>query len=134
VDAGGLPVAGVTTAANVHEVRQLVPLVDAAGPQLHDGGPIHRPRKLYADRAYDSERHREQLRARGINPHLAKRGAPHGSGLGRFRWVVERTISWLHGFRKLRFVTEKDEENQFALFNLGMALIAFRALYPNAFC
>jgi hypothetical protein len=48
--------------------------------------------------------------------------------------VVDRTISWLHGFRKLRFVTEKDEENKFALFNLGMALIAFRGLYPNAFC
>jgi transposase len=134
VDAGGLPVAGITTAANVHEVKQLVPLVDAAGPQLSEGAPIHRPAELYADRAYDSEWHREQLRARGINPHLAKRGAVHGSGLGRFRWVVERTISWLHGFRKLRFVTEKDEENKFALFNLGMALIAFRGLYPNTFC
>ena len=127
VGAAGLPVAGVTTAANVHEVRQLVPLVDAAGPQHRDGGPIHRPKALYADRAYDSEPHRQQVRARGINPHLAKRGAAHGSGLGRFRWVVERTISWLHGFRKLRFVTEKDEDNTFGLFNLGMALIAFRA-------
>jgi len=37
-------------------------------------------------------------------------------------------------FRKLRFVTEKDEETKFAFFNLGMAIIAFRVLYPNAFC
>jgi hypothetical protein len=48
--------------------------------------------------------------------------------LGIFRWVVERTISWLHGFRKLRFVTEKDVEMQYALFNLALALIAFRFL------
>ena len=133
VEAGGVPVAGATTAANVADVTQLVPLVDA-GPQLHDGGPIHRPKGLYADRAYDSEPHRRQLWARGIVPHLAKRRTAHGSGLGVYRWVVERTISWLHGFRKLRFVTEKDEETKFGLFNLGMAIIAFRALYPNAFC
>ncbi len=79
VDAGGLPVAGVTTPADVHEVRQLVPLVDAAGPQHPDGGPIHRPAELYADRAYDSEPHREQLRTRGINPHLAKPGRRTGA-------------------------------------------------------
>lgn len=35
-------------------------------------------------------------------PVIAERGQPHGSGLGTFRWVVERTISWLHGFRRLR--------------------------------
>jgi transposase len=134
VDAGGLPVAGVTTAANVPEVKQLMPLVDATGPQLPTGGPVHRPRALYADRGYDSEPHREQLRARGIDPHLARRRTTHGSGLGVYRWVAERTISWLHGFRKLRFVTEKDEETKFGFFNLAMAIIAFRALYPNAFC
>ena len=134
VDASGVPVAGITTAANVNEVTQLVPLVDAAGPQLPEGGPVHRPKALYGDRAYDSEPHRQQLRDRQIDPHLAKRGKEHGSGLGAFRWVVERTNSWLHGFRKLRFVTEKREETKFALFNLGMAIIAFRALYPNAFC
>ena len=27
---------------------------------------------------------------------------PHGSGLGVFRWVVERTISWLHSWGRLR--------------------------------
>jgi hypothetical protein len=30
--------------------------------------------------------------------------------LGVFRWVAERTLSWLHGFRKLRLVTEKTQE------------------------
>jgi transposase len=38
----------------------------------------------------------------GIRPFLAKRGQPHGSGLGKFRWVVERTIGWLDNFRRLR--------------------------------
>ncbi len=115
-------------------MRVLVPLVDAAGPQLPEGGPVHRPQERYGDRGYDSEPHREQVRARAIDPHLAKRRTGHGSGRGTFRWVVERTISWLHGFRKLRFVTEKHDETKFGLFNLGLALIACRRLYPNAFC
>jgi transposase len=26
----------------------------------------------------------------------ARHNTAHGSGLGRFRWVVERTFAWLH--------------------------------------
>jgi transposase len=45
---------------------------------------------------------RALLRWLGIEPHIAKRKTPHGSGLGKVRWVVERTISWLKGLRRLR--------------------------------
>ena len=34
-------------------------------------------------------------RRRGIAPALARRGSAHGSGLGVYRWVVERTLGWL---------------------------------------
>ena len=34
-------------------------------------------------------------------PGPSKPGSPHGSGLGVFRWVVERTLAWLHRFRRL---------------------------------
>ena len=68
------------------------------------------------------------LRERGIDPKLAKRYTEHGSGLGKYRWVVERFFSWAHGFRKLRFVTEKTQEMQFAFLNLALALICLRFL------
>ncbi len=64
---------------------------------------------------------------------MAKRNSEHGSGLGVYRWVVERTLSWLHGFRKLRFVTEKTLEMQYAFFNLALALICYRVL-KTSFC
>jgi transposase len=131
VDAGGIPLAAANTPANVPEVNVLVPLVEAAGPLDEDGEPIHLPRRVYADRAYDSEPHRAQLRDRGMEAHLGRRRTPHGSGLGVFRWVVERTIGWLHGFRKLRFVTEKQDEMKTAFLNLGLALICFRYRYPT---
>jgi hypothetical protein len=34
-----------------------------------------------------------RLRVRQIVPLLAKRNTEHGSGLGRWRWVVERTFA-----------------------------------------
>jgi hypothetical protein len=34
-------------------------------------------------------------RACQVNPFIHKRGQPHGSGLGRYRWPIERTLRWL---------------------------------------
>jgi transposase len=127
-DAQGVPLAGDITAANVPEIKELLPLVDSRGPRDSAGRPRRRLKVLYGDRAYDPEAHRRELRRRRLKPKLAKRNTSHGSGLGKFRWVVERTISWLHGFRKLRFVTEKTPEMQLALFHLALAIISYRFL------
>jgi transposase len=129
VDSQGIPLAADVTAANVPEIKELLPLVDSAGPLDEETGePEQRPGAVYTDRAYDSEPHREELRKRGIDPKMAKRYTEHGSGLGKYRWVVERFFSWLHGFRKLRLVTEKTEPMQFAFFDLALALICLRFL------
>jgi hypothetical protein len=70
----------------------LLPLVDAIPPiRGVRGRPLQKPKVIYADRGYDSEAHRQKLRERGIKPVIAKRRTEHGSGLGQFRWVVERT-------------------------------------------
>jgi hypothetical protein len=50
-----------------------------------------------------------------------------------FRWVAERTISWLRGFRKLRLVTEKTLDMQYAILNLAQAMICWRCL-QGSFC
>src|SRR5204862_6058344 len=62
-DAQGIPLAVTVTGANAADVTQLLPLVDAI-PDLSEaaGGAAPVPERLYADRAYDSERHREELR------------------------------------------------------------------------
>lgn len=126
VDGQGIPLAGDVTPANVPEIKELLPLVDTCGPLDEAGEPQRRPEEIDGDRAYASEPHREELRQRGMEPKLAKRRTAHGSGLGVVRWVVERTICWLHGFRKLRFVTEKTNETKYAFCDLALALICFR--------
>src|SRR5262249_59288564 len=66
------------------------------------GPKRQKPERLPGDEAYHSGPLRTLLRWRGITPVLAERGREHGSGLGGFRWFVERTISWLHAFGRLR--------------------------------
>jgi hypothetical protein len=117
------------TGADVPDVKELLPLADSAGPVAgKPGRPRRRPEELYADRAFDSEPHRQELRARGVEPRLARRNTPHGSGLGVFRWVAERALSWPHGFRKLRLVTEKNLDMQYALLTLAISAICHRYL------
>ena len=56
---------------------------------------------VFADKGYDAEANRELCRAFGAEPHLHKRGRPHGSGLGKRRWPVERTLAWLLDNKRL---------------------------------
>jgi transposase len=128
-DGQGVPLAADVTGANVPDVKELVALVDSIEPVGgKPGRPKHRPRELYGDRAYDSEPDRKKLRRRGIDPKLARRNTAPGSGLGVFRWVAERTLSWLHGFRKLRLVTEKNLDMQYAFLTLAVCVICYRFL------
>ncbi|HTU90716.1 MAG TPA: IS5 family transposase [Gemmataceae bacterium] len=75
VDANGVPLAGDVTPANVPEVKELLPLVDSCGPGDESAESRRHSQKMYGDRTYDSEPHREQLRKRNIEPKIAKRTA-----------------------------------------------------------
>ena len=123
-DARGIPLATTVTGANAHDVTELLPLVDAI-PAVSGkrGRPRRRPDRLQGDRAYDSGPHRKQLRRRGIAPVLAKRNTEHGSGLGVDRWVVERTVSWLHQMRRLRTRYERRADIHEAFLTLGCIVV-----------
>src|ERR1700722_7552637 len=127
VDRHGGPLAIRTAGANASDHRQILPLI-LDFPKV--GGTPGRPKELpddaYADRGYDSEATRAPLRWLGIEPHIAKRRAPHGSGLGKVRWVVERTISWLKGLRRMRIRYDRLGVIQEAWNTLAVSVICFR--------
>jgi len=83
---------------------------------------------VLGDRGYDAEAIRQGLRELGIVPLLAMRNTEHGSGLGRWRWVVERTFAWLNQFRRLRVRYEKRADIHEAFLSLGCTLICWRFL------
>ncbi|MEX3556406.1 MAG: IS5 family transposase [Burkholderia gladioli] len=126
VDANGVPVTAILTGANTNDVTQLLPLVDAIPPiRGVRGRPLQKPGIVYADRGYDSNQHRRALRERGIRPVIAKRRTEHGSGLGTYRWVVERTHSWLHNFRRLRIRFDRRADIHEAFLKLGCSLVCW---------
>ena len=79
-------------------------------------------------RAYDAENILRALRARHISPPLAMRNTENGSGLGRRRWVIERTFAWMNQFRRIRLRYEKRADMQEAFLSLAGVLICWNFL------
>ena len=129
VDANGIPLAIALSGANVHDSRMLEMIVDAI-PPLHRhnrrGRPRRRPKKLHGDKGYDYRRCRRALRRRHIIPRIARRGIESSERLGRYRWVVERTLAWLNAFRRLRIRYERRAETYLAFVHLACAVICLR--------
>jgi transposase len=92
------------------------------------GRPRRRPDCVIADRGYDHDKHRRLVRERGITPVIARRQTEHGSGLGHARWVVERTIAWLHHFKRLLVRFDRRAEIHEAFLALGCCLVCFRRI------
>ncbi|MFD1238284.1 transposase, partial [Pseudonocardia benzenivorans] len=68
------------------------------------------------------------LAGRGIGVRIARRGIEDSTRLGRVRWVVERTMSWLLDFRRLALRYDRAEATITALLSLACALICHRRL------
>lgn len=128
-DANGVPLGITLTGGQRNDVTQLLPLVDGLKPvRGKPGRPRKRAERLLADRGYDHDKYRRELWKRGVKPVIARRGTDHGSGLGRERWVVERTFAWLHNLRRLRTRYERLSEIHEAFMLLGCAVICQRIL------
>ncbi len=134
VDRHGVPLAIRTAGANASDHRQILPILLLDFPRVggKPGRPKELPDEVYADRGYDSDATRLLLSWLGIDPHIARRKAPHGSGLGKVRWVVERTISWLKGLRRLRVRYDRLGVIQDAWTTLAASVICFRLLWDEA--
>jgi transposase len=129
VDGGGLPLAWTLTGGNRNDITQLLELLDGV-PAVRGriGRPRRRPSQLLADRGYDHDKYRRLLWKRGIKPAIARRQTGHGSGLGRERWVVERTFAWLHNHRRLLIRTDRRDDIHEGFLAVACCLICWRRL------
>lgn len=107
-DANGLPLLVGVSAGNTHDSEELKPMVEGHRTR-HDphSGRYFKPRRLHADKAYDRADLRRWLREKRI----ARKGIESGERGGRRRWVIERTIPWLSGYRRLSPRYERDPRN-----------------------
>jgi transposase len=143
VDANGAPFALRIGPGNENERKQLLPLID----QLLARGIA--PAQLWADRGYDGEQLRRELRGRGIEPVISyrrRRGDPEPPAgtptierarrrrarprdpLGRHRWPVERTNSWLRNWRRVSTRWEREPDYWLAIIQTAAALVIWQIL------
>ncbi|MBQ1118316.1 IS5 family transposase [Streptomyces anulatus] len=128
-DRNGLPLSLGISGANMHDSQGLEPLVRGIPPIRSRRGPRRkRPAKLQADKGYVYDHLRRWLRKRGIRHRIARRGIESSTRLGRHRWVVERTVSWLSGCRCLHRRYERKPDHFLAFVGIAATLICHRRL------
>jgi transposase len=131
-DRNGLVLHALISGANTHDSKLFEPLLETnpavRGRRGRSGRPRRRPDKLHADKGYDYPRCRRYLQKRGIKVRIARRGIEDKSRLGRVRWVVERTISWLLRFKRLGLRYDRTERTLRPLLTLAGVLINLRRL------
>jgi transposase len=132
-DARGLPLVVQTGPANQRDEQRVPALLDAF-PTIpgRRGRPRRKPAVLQGDAGYGFPYIIAHLRSRGIGSLLKRRGTQqHGSGLGRTRYVAERTLSWFSNFRRIKLCYERIPEHFQAFHDLAAALICAKRLPKN---
>jgi IS5 family transposase len=98
------------------------------GPRGRPGRPRKRPAKLHGDKGYDYPRCRKALRRLGITPRMARRGIESSERLGRHRYVAERSLAWLVGYRRPQVRYERRADILLGFVYLACALICLKQL------
>ncbi len=120
-----------TSPANVRDDAMTETLVLSMRPvQGASGRPLTKPKVLQGDAGYGSAATAKLVRSWGIKPLLAPLGKKreHGSGLGKTRYVVERTLSWFGNYRRLKLCYERTGAHFQAFHELAASLICFKRI------
>jgi hypothetical protein len=90
-----------------------------------------KPRALQGDRGYGFIHIIKLLVRLMIVSLLAPRGSPHGSGLGKTRYVVEQAQAWLGNNRRIKLCYERTGEHFRAFHVLAACVITRNRLQRN---
>lgn len=130
-DGNGIPLSVVVAKANQNDmklVQETFEFMVVEQPEPTEDQPQH----ICLDKGYDYQEVENIVAAWGYTAHIRRRGEdevyrekiPHYRA---HRWVVERSHSWLNGFRRMLIRWEKKVENYIALLHFACAWICFRA-------
>jgi transposase len=107
-DGRGVPLAVRLTGANRHDSQEALPLVDAIPPlQGKRGRPRCHPDRVLGIGPTTREPSEGDCVFVAFCPYWPYVEDDTAVGLGRWRWVVERTFAWLSQFRRLRVRYDK---------------------------
>ncbi|CAK0767558.1 transposase [Gammaproteobacteria bacterium] len=125
VNQDGIPLGVVVVGANIHD-SSLVSLTLATDILPRPKPTPERPQNMCLDKGYDYPRVEKEVRENDYVPHIRRIGEKK-IGKGKKartarRWVVERTIAWVKGFRAIRTRYICKARNYLAMVHLGCAL------------
>jgi transposase len=136
VDCAGLPLGDHLHSASPSEVRLVEVTLETirVGRRHQPGRPRQKPKRIIADRGYDSDPLRKQLARHGIEliaPHRKNRcksPTQDDCALRRYkrRWTVERTFAWLGNFRRLVLRYDRSLTIYRAFFHIACFMIVLR--------
>jgi transposase len=134
VDGQGVPLGGTIASASPAEVKLAEETLRTIKvPRQGRGRPKSRPRRLIGDKAYDSDKLRASLAAKGIRllvPYRRNRKgkttSPEVEERYQHRWKIERTFAWLGNFRRLVVRYERLLTVYLGFFHLAGIIIALR--------
>ena len=128
VDARGVPLSIIVTAANRNDITELTPTLDAVVLERPPGDRA--PASTCAPTRASSVRLRTSTCSIGTTPRMCARGERSAGARARGkrprRWVVEAAHAWFTRFRKLLVRYEKTHRAYLALTMLAAAIISFR--------
>jgi len=124
-----LPLLVHTSPGNVRDDAPTVQMIKAL-PAIHGprGRPRQKPQSLMGDRGYGFPYLIRLVLAMGICSLLAPRGAEHGSGLGKRRYVVEQSLAAFSNYRRIKLCYERTGMSFQAFHQLAAILICYRRL------
>jgi transposase len=149
VDRAGTPIAVSVAPGNYHDgVLGFLTLANIYTPPpilrdiLPDAAKTAEP-TLLADKGYDSRRFRQFVHEHGFRPLIPTRSCiPSEQATGelyavdtaleRKRYVVERTLGWLKGFRRLRYRVDRTAASFHAFIYLAVLVLCVRRLISQS--
>ena len=135
VEGDGGPLAAEVAAANVPDAKLLEATLDAVVLERPPVEVPDWPRHLSLDAGFDDDGSYLVALDRDYTPHIASHRTPPTPPERRFparRWVVERTLAWLHRWRGILIRWERKASNYLGLLQFACALLWFRRLHRLA--
>ena len=129
VDGQSVPIGVTVVGANIHDSRLVGDTFDQVFAVFTTQGIGREPDNLCLDKGYDYARVWLEVQENGLQPHIRSRGEEIEEKIHPARrWVVERTIAWLKGFRAIRTRYCQRLCNYLAMVQFACAIIIFRKL------
>jgi transposase len=124
-DAVGIPIGWAIGGANRHDIRLLVPTIDAVKAR----GLLADIDTLWLDRGYAGKMTMKYLASIGVDDAMVAKRRSRGQGKSSktssmgLRWPVERTNSWLSNYGQMRRNTDRKISHRLSQLALAITVI-----------